>query len=342
MNCNPCCGCFPPITTYNPSAADNFPTILQQVEYLKALLKKYPSQQWFITQEKVTEETVKLDSMKIPLRGRGIQVGDFILGNTVGGTILIFQYTGALTELTYYVVEYVGVYTNQGLAEQALAKAQDALGIAQTNKQDIDTLQDRVNTLEVVLTPDVATSGTLTQEQYDSLYTDDNGYIVLANIIYKLSKRDNVAGYSVYSSGYLVDSKTVLTITITNSTKSWVKSIASIESETSLYQFEVILSKNDGSLGFSFYFFNKNDIASMETIVTPQWLYMNSDMYFDFYYFEGNDSHGGKNKKFAFCYLDNSTNLVISNGTNEYIVGSMSTNQFSGYAINQREKRRIL
>lgn len=144
MNCNPCCGCLPPITTYNPSAADNFPTILQQVEYLKALLKKYPSQQWFITQEKVTEETVKLDSTKIPLRGRGIQVGDFILGNTVSGTILIFQYTGIMTDITYYVVEYVGIYTNQGVAEQALAKAQDALVLAQTNKQDIANLDSEI------------------------------------------------------------------------------------------------------------------------------------------------------------------------------------------------------
>lgn len=140
MNCNPCCGCLPPITTYDPSVANNFPTILQQVEYLKALLKKYPSQQWFITQEKVTEETVKLDSTKIPLRGRGIQVGDFILGNTVSGTILIFQYTGAMTDLTYYVVEYVGIYTNQGVAEEALAKSQDALDLAQTNEQGIAKL----------------------------------------------------------------------------------------------------------------------------------------------------------------------------------------------------------
>ena len=142
MNCNPCCGCLPPITTYDPSVANNFPTILQQVEYLKALLKKYPSQQWFITQEKVTEETVKLDSTKIPLRGRGIQVGDFILGNTVDGTILIFQYTGVMTDLTYYVVEYIGIYTNQDVAEEALAKAQAAdtkAQNAQSTSQAADT-----------------------------------------------------------------------------------------------------------------------------------------------------------------------------------------------------------
>lgn len=153
MNCNPCCGCFPPTTTYNPSAADNFPTILQQVEYLKALLKKYPSQQWFITQEKVTEETVKLDSTKIPLRGRAIAVGDFILGNTVDGTILIFQYTGATVEVTNYVVEYVGIYTNQDVAEEALAKAQQALGLASSNEQNIAKLEgemvDKVNRIEM-------------------------------------------------------------------------------------------------------------------------------------------------------------------------------------------------
>lgn len=146
MNCNPCCGCFPPITTYNPSAADNFPTILQQVEYLKALLKKYPSQQWFITQEKVTEETVKLDSTKISLRGRVVAVGDFILGNKViendDGTFttlatLMFQYTGATIEVTNYVVEFVGIYSEQGLADQALS-------LAHTNEQDIARLDSEI------------------------------------------------------------------------------------------------------------------------------------------------------------------------------------------------------
>lgn len=137
MNCNPCCGCCPPITTYNPSVADNFPTILQQVEYLKALLKKYPSQQWFITQEKVTEDTIKLDSAKVSLRGRAIAEGDFILGNTVNGTTLMFQYTGAMVEVTNYVVEYVGIYSNQGVAEQALS-------LAQTNEQDIAKLDSEI------------------------------------------------------------------------------------------------------------------------------------------------------------------------------------------------------
>lgn len=155
MNCNPCCGCCPPITTYNPSVADNFPTILQQVEYLKALLKKYPSQQWFITQEKVTEETVKLDSTKVSLRGRAIAEGDFILGNTIDGTTLMFQYTGATVEVTYYVVEYIGVYSNQAEAQEALQRANganelagQALSLAQTNEKDIGVLDGQIAELE--------------------------------------------------------------------------------------------------------------------------------------------------------------------------------------------------
>ena len=137
MNCDKCCGCVPPITTYNPSVADNFPTILQQVEYLKAMLKKYPSQQWFITQEKVTEDTIKLDRTKVSLRGRDIAEGDFILGNKEDGTTLMFQYTGVIIELRNYVVEFVGIYSNQSLAEQALS-------LAQTNEQDIGVLDGEV------------------------------------------------------------------------------------------------------------------------------------------------------------------------------------------------------
>lgn len=137
MNCDKCCGCVPPITTYNPSVADNFPTILQQVEYLKAMLKKYPSQQWFITQEKVTEDTIKLDRTKVSLRGRDIAEGDFILGNKEDGTTLMFQYTGVIIELRNYVVEFVGIYSNQSLAEQALS-------LAQTNEQDIAKLDSEI------------------------------------------------------------------------------------------------------------------------------------------------------------------------------------------------------
>lgn len=148
MNCNPCCGCLPPITTYNPSVADNFPTILQQVEYLKALLKKYPSQQWFITQEKVTEETKYLNKLSILSNGREPQGGDFILGNKENGTILLFQYTGVITEYVNYNLIYVGVFTNQGVAE-ALEKARtaqttannalNAAQVASTEAQAADT-----------------------------------------------------------------------------------------------------------------------------------------------------------------------------------------------------------
>lgn len=156
MNCNPCCGCFPPITTYNPSVADNFPTILQQVEYLKAMLKKYPSQQWFISTEKVTPETVTITTSSIVLHERPLQESDFILAtsNDDKATILLFQYVGASSS-TLSVVEYVGVFSNQIVAEQALTlaqavdtKAQQALDLAKTNEKDIGTLDGQVAQLE--------------------------------------------------------------------------------------------------------------------------------------------------------------------------------------------------
>lgn len=142
MNCNPCCGCFPPITTYNPSVADNFPTILQQIEYLKALLKKYPSQQWFISTEKVTPETVTITTSSIVLHERALQESDFILAtsNDDKATILLFQYVGASSS-TLSVVEYVGVFSNQIIAEQAL-------DLAKTNEKDIGTLDGQVAELE--------------------------------------------------------------------------------------------------------------------------------------------------------------------------------------------------
>lgn len=250
MNCNPCCGCLPPIITYDPSVANNFPTILQQVEYLKALLKKYPSQQWFITQEKVTEETKFLNKLSILSNGREPQGGDFILGNKENGTTLLFQYTGVITEYVNYNLIYVGVFTNQDLAEEALAKAQQALSLAQTNKQDIASAEARITSLEaeVTITPASATSGTLTEEQYNTLITNDKCYIKLNEIVYTLSKRDNEAGYSVYSSGYLSDTKSVKTITITNSTKDWVLSTVILEDN---YLHNVTLRFSGGPQGDS-------------------------------------------------------------------------------------------
>lgn len=226
MNCNPCCGCLPPITTYDPSVANNFPTILQQVEYLKALLKKYPSQQWFITQEKVTEETKSLNKLSILSNGREPQGGDFILGNKENGTTLLFQYTGVITEYVNYNLIYVGVFTNQDLAQQALS-------LAQVNEQDITSAEARITSLEaeasieVTITPASATSGTLTEEQYNKLITNDNCYIKLNEVVYTLSK-NSATGVLIYSSKYLSDTKTVRTITVTKSSKAWVMTEVSV------------------------------------------------------------------------------------------------------------------
>ena len=176
MNCNSCCGCFPPITTYNPSAADNFPTILQQVEYLKALLKKYPSQQWFITQEKVTEETKFLNKLSILSNGREPQGGDFILGNKENGTTLLFQYTGVITEYVNYNLIYVGVFTNQDLAEEALALADTAKSAAQVaniNAQAADTKAQNAKSAAQAADTKAQGAGTKAQQALDLATTNE-------------------------------------------------------------------------------------------------------------------------------------------------------------------------
>ena len=259
MNCNPCCGCLPPITTYDPSVANNFPTILQQVEYLKALLKKYPSQQWFITQEKVTEETKSLNKLSILSNGREPQGGDFILGNKENGTTLLFQYTGVITEYVNYNLIYVGVFTNQDLAQQALS-------LAQANEQDITSAEARITSLEaeasieVTITPASATSGTLTEEQYNKLITNDNCYIKLNEVVYTLSK-NSATGVLIYSSKYLSDTKTVRTITVTKSSKAWVMTEVSVGK---IYSHYIVFTGEFGTL-ISDGYINASIISSSST-----------------------------------------------------------------------------
>lgn len=135
--------------------------------------------------------------------------------------------------------EIAKLESQQKTDEQAIATAQttanNALDLAKTNEKDIGTLdgqvaqmgQDILNlqneaSLEITLTPATATSGTLTSEQFATLELNDNCYIKLNDIVYTLSKRNPTQGYSVYSTGYLSDTKAVQTITITNLTKGWV------------------------------------------------------------------------------------------------------------------------
>lgn len=348
MNCNPCCGCCPPITTYNPSVADNFPTILQQVEYLKALLKKYPSQQWFITQEKVTEETVKLDSTKIPLRGRVIETGDFVLGNTVDGTILIFQYTGVMIETTYYAVQYVGIYSSQILAEQAEANAQEALqranganelagqalSLAQTNEKDIGVLDGQVAqmgkdiadlqneaSLEITLTPATATSGTLTDEQYATLELNDNCYIKLNDIVYTLSKRNPTQGYSVYSTGYLSDTKAVQTITITNLTKGWVMTKANISGNLYYYNIWFSNDKTNQQSGFTFSFISSS--PKIKADITPSFVVNKCNTFFNGR--TGAIIYPESTEAVKFCILSTHSytsfiDVIFSDGTSSYLI----------------------
>ena len=255
MNCNSCCGCFPPITTYNPSAADNFPTILQQVEYLKALLKKYPSQQWFITQEKVTEETKFLNKLSILSNGREPQGGDFILGNKENGTTLLFQYTGVITEYVNYNLIYVGVFTNQDLAEEALALADTAKSAAQVaniNAQAADTKAQNAKSAAQAADTKAQGAGTKAQQALDLADTAKSAAQV-ANI--------NAQAADTKAQGAGTKAQQALDLATTNETE-----IAKLKSQQEkVYRHRIYMTINSnvspsagsngkiGSIGFEFF-----------------------------------------------------------------------------------------
>lgn len=263
---NNCCGCFPPITEYNASNACQQPTLLQQVNYLTELLKKYPAQQFFISTDKVTEETIKITVIKND-SNRQINTGDFIFANTENGSTLVFTYTGATDKDGKYIVDYVGTY---GVAMDELLKtyekATQALELAQTNEQDISLAEARINELmleasvEVTITPASATSGTLTQEQFNALKLNDNSYIRLNEVIYTLSK-NSATGVLIYSSKYLSDSKTMRTITVTRSTRAWVMTEVAVSGGESLYENTITLKYQGSTAGWYvvFYAYTKDN-----------------------------------------------------------------------------------
>lgn len=166
MNIKDFCGCVP-ITEYNASNACNQPTILQQVNYLIGLLKKYPAQQFFISTDKVTKDTIKIATIKND-NNRQINAGDFIFANTVSngsvaGNILMFSYTGAKDVNGNYIVDYVGTFsadndelaTIRGEFEQLDTEVSDlkntvnnpSTGLEATHDTAVDA-QTRVNDVE--------------------------------------------------------------------------------------------------------------------------------------------------------------------------------------------------
>lgn len=139
----------------------------------------------------------------------------------------------------------------QSAAQAADTKAQNALNLAQTNKQDITSLEAEAS-IEVIITPASATSGTLTEEQYNTLITNDNCYIKLNEVVYTLSK-NSATGVLIYSSKYLSDTKTMRTITVTKSTKAWVMAEVSVGGGGKLYRhllsISIYVNTSSGEIG---------------------------------------------------------------------------------------------
>lgn len=104
----------------------------------------------------------------------------------------------------------------------------------------------------IMLTPSSATSGTLTQDQFNILTSNDFNYIILNNEVYWMADKTHEAGYFVYSHVGMTSLKDtfIKTITITISTLGWV--LSSLEVSPKLYHHELLFRFPSSLAGYSF------------------------------------------------------------------------------------------
>lgn len=102
------------IDDYSPSQVNNYYTLLEQLEFIKQLLQKYPSTQFFYTSRSYAKTATVFASSNVTLNGRKIAVGDFIF-STITGTdeeLGLWQVTGFSG--SSIVVYYIGDLAKQG------------------------------------------------------------------------------------------------------------------------------------------------------------------------------------------------------------------------------------
>ena len=105
----------------------------------------------------------------------------------------------------------------------------------------------------IILTPDTATQGTLTQEQVDTLRFNPNAYLVLNNELYYLNNNQSTPGVLVYThNGYENQKGTHKYISVTISTRGWVLVEESGGGGSDLYMHEVGITDGDWKLQVAF------------------------------------------------------------------------------------------
>lgn len=104
----------------------------------------------------------------------------------------------------------------------------------------------------IILTPDTATQGTLTQEQVDKLRFNPNAYLVLNNELYYLNNNQSTPGVLVYThNGYDGQKGTRKYISVTISTRGWVM-VEESGGGSDLYMHEVGITDGDWKLQIAF------------------------------------------------------------------------------------------
>ena len=104
----------------------------------------------------------------------------------------------------------------------------------------------------IILTPDNATQGTLTQEQVDVLRFNPNAYLVLNNELYYLNNNQSTPGILVYThNGYDGQKGIRKYISVTISTRGWVMT-QDTGGGSDLYMHEVGITDGDWKLQIAF------------------------------------------------------------------------------------------
>ena len=104
----------------------------------------------------------------------------------------------------------------------------------------------------IILTPDTATQGTLTQEQVDTLRFNPNAYLVLNNELYYLNNNQSTPGVLVYThNGYDGQKGINKYISVTTSTRGWVMT-QDTGGGSDLYMHEVGITDGDWRLQIAF------------------------------------------------------------------------------------------
>lgn len=172
------------ISDYTPSQVNDYYTLLEQLEFIKQLLQKYPSTQFFYTTQSYSSSATTMAQSRITLNGRTIAVGDFIF-STITNTknqLGLWQVTGFSG--TAVNVQFIG-----NLAEQGTVTAGNIYNLLEGSDTIVADLNEEGTAVELHLDNEVLNdiTNSLKKPLYVGLdhlvgVTNDNGNVVQKNV----------------------------------------------------------------------------------------------------------------------------------------------------------------